>query len=260
MHEAVERLRAAGIESARAEARILWEHAKGSPDVFASAVARRLVHEPVAYITGHKEFWSLDFEVGPGVLIPRPETETLVEAALPELPDRSGPYRVLDLGTGSACLLVAILSEYPHGTGVGIDSSADALRWASRNVEGHGLQRRIELVNGSWDAAAGRFDLILCNPPYIPTGDLAGLPRDVREFEPWSALDGGPDGLAAYRALTWFLPSRLAPGGTAVLEIGAGQHHVLGKIMESKGLRLVRIAPDLAGIPRCLVLKGPGAA
>jgi release factor glutamine methyltransferase len=304
--EAAERLRAAGIESPRAEVRLLWEHARadagscnpplgggskreahrggvnysntdpspknsslrlnfptlpqgedGVIERFEGLVSRRLRHEPIAYITGHKEFWSLDFEVGPGVLVPRPETETLIETALRELPNRNDQYRVLDLGTGSASLLLAFLSEYPNATGVGIDSSEVALDWARRNVVRHRLEKRAELVVGGWEAAEGGFDLIFSNPPYIPSGDLAGLPPDVRDYEPRAALDGGTDGLEAYRLIARTLKRHLKPKGPALLEIGAGQHHKAGEIMTAGGLDVVRIAEDLAGIPRCVVVRAP---
>jgi release factor glutamine methyltransferase len=257
LRDAIERLRAAGIESPRSEARLLWGHANGNRESFESAVARRLAQEPAAYITGHREFWSLDFEVGPGVLVPRPETETLIESALHALPDRDRQYCMLDLGTGSGCLLMAALTEYPNATGVGVDSSEGALCWARRNVARHRLESRIELVNGDWDAVFGAFDLILSNPPYIPTADQAALPLDIRKYEPQSALDGGPDGLSAYRALAPVLATRLKAEGLAVLEIGIGQSHMVEKVMEAAGLKTIKIAPDLAGISRTIVLR-PG--
>lgn len=253
--QATERLRAAGIESARADARILWQYAQGNPDVFGTAISRRIAHEPVAYITGYKEFWSLDFEVGPGVLIPRPETETLIDAVAEELPDRELPYRILDLGTGSACLLVAILAEYPYATGVAVDSSEKALKWARRNVVRFGLEKRAELLNGDWHPAPGAFDVIVSNPPYIPAGDLVTLPPDVRKHEPRAALDGGQDGLSAYRALAPALRAALKPDGVAALEIGIGQSHMVEDIMEGAGFRVTKFVPDLAGIPRCVVLR-----
>lgn len=255
LREATERLRAVGIESPRNEARLLWRYANDNLELFELAVARRLAHEPLAYITGHKEFWSLDFEVGPGVLVPRSETETLVEAALRALPDRYGRYRVLDLGTGSGCLLLAVLTEYPSATGTGVDRSADALDWARRNVSRHGMEGRVELVNGTWEVVSGPFDLILANPPYIPTGDLTDLPFDIRKYEPEAALDGGLDGLSAYRALTPVLAARLRSGGVAVLEIGMGQSLLVQKVAEAAGLSVAEITSDLAGISRAMVLR-----
>lgn len=253
--EAAERLRAAGFESARTEARLLWERAQQRDCNFDNVLQRRLKHEPLAYIIGRKEFWSLEFEVGPGVLIPRPETETLIEQALAALPDRERPYRVLDLGTGSGCLLVALLKEFPNAFGRGIDCSEQAVGWARRNAGKDGLGRRCELIEGDWAAAAGAFDLIVSNPPYIPSAEIAALPLDVRDYEPRKALDGGPDGLAAYRTLAPLLKRHLEPNGVGLLEIGAGQHHMVEQIMEAEGLRVTRITADLAGIPRCLVVR-----
>jgi len=197
----------------------------------------------------------LEFEVGPGVLIPRPETETLIEQSLAALPDREPPYRMLDLGVGSGCLLIALLKEFPNATGQGIDSSDQAIGWARRNVARHGLESRCQLQEGNWAAAAGSFDLIVSNPPYIPSAEIAALARDVREYEAREALDGGPDGLEAYRSLAPILKRNLGPDGVALLEIGAGQHHMVERIMVAEGLRVPRIAPDLAGIPRCVVVR-----
>jgi release factor glutamine methyltransferase len=255
--KAAECLRVAGIESPRAEARILLEHAETNALSFEPLISRRLRHEPVAFITGHKEFWSLDFEVGLGVLIPRPETETLIEAALVELLDRTRAYRVADFGTGTGCLLIAMLREYPNAIGVGIDVSEEALGWAKRNVARFGLEGRAELVHGGWDAAPGRFDLILSNPPYISTREVTALPPDVRDYEPQAALDGGPDGLSAYRAMAYILKRQLKSEGLALLEIGAGQHQMVEEIMKAERLKVARIALDLAGIPRCIVVRAP---
>lgn len=255
LRSAAERLRTAGIDSARADVRLLWEHAQQRGGDFANLLRRRLAHEPIAYITGRKEFWSLAFEVGPGALIPRPETETLVEQALVELTDREGPYRVLDLGTGSGCLLIALLTELPGAVGEGIDSSEQALGWARRNVAKHGLESRCGLGRVDWAAAAGSFDLIVSNPPYIPSAEIAALPGDVRDYEPREALNGGPDGLAAYRALAPLLKRHLGPEGVALLEIGAGQHHMVKQIMEAEGLNVLRITADLTGTPRCVVVR-----
>jgi release factor glutamine methyltransferase len=268
---AAKRLAAAGIDSARLDARLLWEFAQtlSSPvygggaaqgaaeggateTVFESLITRRLSREPVAYITGHKEFWSLDLEVGPGVLIPRPDTETLVEEAVRLVPDRAAPLRLADLGTGSGAILLAALAEFPNATGVGFESSPSAHAWAKANAERH-APGRAEIRLADWDAARERFDLVFSNPPYIPTADIESLEPDVRAHEPRAALDGGPDGLDAYRALGRLLPAILEPGGHALLEIGFGQAPAMEPLFP--GLELVRIAPDLSGIPRCVVLK-----
>ncbi len=249
---AAKRLAAAGIDSARLDARLLHEHAGDDSAFFEAAIIRRLSHEPVAAITGHKEFWSLDFAVGPGVLIPRPDTETLIEEAMRLVPDRAAPLRIADLGTGSGAILVAALTEFPNASGIGFELSPQAHAYAARNAARH-VGSRAEIRLADWAVAQGPFDLVFSNPPYIRRDDIAALQPDVRLHEPHAALDGGPDGLDAYRALAGLLPGVLAPGGFALLEIGEGQ----GPDMEPlfAGLELVRISPDLAGIPRCVVLK-----
>ena len=244
--QAARRLSAAGIASARMDARLLYDHVKGDASAFDAAIQRRLAREPVAYITGHKEFWSMDFAVGPGVLVPRPDTETLIEQAL-KLPP---PARIADLGTGSGAILAAALQVFPGATGVAVESSPQALAYARRNLARFGA--RVEVLADDWSGLDGSFDLVFSNPPYIPSGDIAGLDPDVRDHEPRAALDGGPDGLDAYRALAGLLPRLLRPGGHALLEIGAGQAPAMAGLFPSLELR--EIAPDLAGIPRCVML------
>ncbi len=269
---ATRRLRAAGIEDARAEARLLLRHVTAlSPDVlvaepdrrleaeaqarFEALLVRRAAREPMAYVLGEREFWSLPLTVGPGVLVPRPETETLVEAALEVFPDRTVPLRILDLGTGSGCLLLALLREYPNAVGVGVDRSAEALGHAAENARRHGLTGRALLVRGDWGRAlAGPFELIVANPPYVASGELADLAPEVARHEPRAALDGGPDGLDAYRAILPDLPRLLAPAGVACVEIGAGRAATLSRLAARVGLAVGSRA-DLAGIPRCLVLR-----
>ena len=268
--DAALRLSVAGIDSPRLDARLLLAHAMkmrpdalvGSIDVppealaeFNAMLARRILREPLAYITGNQEFWSLDFDVGPGALIPRPETETLIEAVLDRFPDKSAPLDILDLGTGTGCLLVAALSEYPKARGLGIDVSEDALQWARRNAEKHGLKDRCQLELGDWEkVSAGSADVILSNPPYIRWADIPLLAPEVRTFEPVSALDGGEDGLAAYRSLAGLIGPILKPKGLAFLEIGRGQDRDVPGLMAAQGLREQEIVPDLAGIPRCVVV------
>jgi release factor glutamine methyltransferase len=217
-------------------------------------VTRRLAFEPVAYIVGRKEFWSLDFAVGPGVLVPRPDTETLIEEALRLVPDRTAPLRIADLGTGSGVLLVAALREFPNASGVGFEASPPAHAYAARNADRH-VGRRADIRLADWATAAERFDLVFSNPPYIPRAEIESLAPDVRQHEPLAALDGGPDGLDAYRGLGKLLPGLLKPGGHVLLEIGLGQAGAMEPLFA--GLEVARIAPDLAGIPRCVVLKAP---
>ena len=228
-----------------------------APDVltrYQDLVARRILHEPVAYITGRKEFWSLGLDVGPGVLIPRPETETLVEQVLEYFPDRSQALGIADLGTGSGCLLAACLSEYPNARGFGIDASEAALSWGRRNIAELGLSDRCRLELEDWQNFSISADVILSNPPYVRHRDIHLLPPDVRLFEPVSALDGGEDGLEAYRALAPTVSRLLNPKGAVFLEIGAGQERDVSAIFADRGLGTLGIAKDLAGIGRCIVM------
>jgi len=249
---AAQRLAAAGSDSARLEARLLWEHAQKTGQDFENLVARRESREPVAYITGHKEFWSLDFEVGPGVLVPRPDTETLIEEALRLVPDRNAPLRIADFGAGSGAILIAALKEFSNATGTGFESSPEAFRYAAANAA-RLIDARAEVLLEDWNSASGPFDLIFCNPPYIPSAEIESLAPDVSRFEPRAALDGGPDGLSAYRALAKLLPGLLKPDGHALLEIGVSQALSMSGLFQ--GLEIVRIAPDLSGIPRCVILR-----
>jgi release factor glutamine methyltransferase len=268
LKRATARLAAAGIESARLDGRVLLAHVLGlssnevalsqqelageQQNAFEALVARRAEKEPVAYIVGTKEFYGLQFEVGPGVLIPRPDSETLVEQALREFPDHYAALEVLDLGTGTGCLLLCFLAAYPNAMGLGIDRSATALEWARRNVQRLGLQNRAQLRQGDWNELPPRaYDAFFANPPYVATADLQ-VSDDLRH-EPQAALDGGPDGLSAYRSITPLLPTLLSPGGKVFLEIGAGQAPSIAKLLKAHGLKVLRTAEDLAGIPRCIV-------
>ena len=256
---AVGRLAAAGIDNPRLDARLLLAHASGDAARFESLVARRVAREPLAYITGHKEFWSLDFEVGPGVLIPRPETETVIERALAQFPDRQAALQVLDLGTGSGCLLIALLKEYPNAQGLGLEMADDARAFAERNIARHNLGARCAIRSGSWgEAISSTYDVILSNPPYIRSADIAGLEAEISAYEPLLALDGGADGLSAYRALAPEIARLLRPGGYAFVEIGAGQAAAVGDLFRDEGLQLGAIAPDLAGIPRVVTARAVG--
>jgi release factor glutamine methyltransferase len=267
------RLAAAGIENARFEAWLLLAAATGraraelmsgaaatlEPEPTArldELVRRRLAREPLAYILGEKEFWSLTFEVGPVVLIPRPETETVVQAVLHEIGNRPAALRILDLGTGSGCLLLALLSELPEATGLGIDHSAAALALAKRNAKRLGFADRSRFQVSQWgENLDERFDVIVSNPPYVTENAWTGLQPEIREFEPKTALVGGPDGLAAYRALAPDCARLLAPGGLCALEIGYGQGEGVTEILARHGLQITGRYRDLAGIERCLTFR-----
>jgi release factor glutamine methyltransferase len=216
-------------------------------------VARRAAREPLAYILGTKAFWSLDFAVGPAVLTPRPDTETVVEAALAALPaDRA--VRVLDLGVGSGAILLSILSALPLAAGVGVDASPEALVFAKANAVALGLADRAVLLHGDWGAGVeGPFDLVVSNPPYIPTGEIAGLEPEVSVHEPRLALDGGTDGLDAYRRLWPDVARLLMPGGRFAVEIGKGQGADVSALARAAGLEVEAIKHDLAGIGRVIL-------
>jgi release factor glutamine methyltransferase len=249
----------------RLDAELLMAHALGvernalllshldrlEPTAFTPLLARRMAGEPIAYITGTRAFWTIELEVGPGVLVPRPDSETLLEAAVAHFRSRA-PRRILDLGTGPGTLLLAALAEWPEAQGVGVDASEAALAYARRNAEALGLAARADLRLGDWtDGLSGAFDLILCNPPYVETG--ADLPRDVRDWEPAEALFAGADGLDDYRRLAPQLPPLLAPDGIACIEVGAGQAETVADLFRTQGLS-VSFRPDLAGHLRCLAL------
>jgi release factor glutamine methyltransferase len=256
--DVIRRLTEAGVDNPRLDARLLWDHAQRNFAIFEGYLVRRCAREPLAYITGHKEFWSLEFLVGPGVLVPRPETETIIEQALAVLPDTSAPLRVLDLGTGTGCLLIAFLKEFRNSTGLGIDCSEEALRIAGTNLAEHHLTDRAEIRAGNWDDnLEGTWDVILSNPPYITSKDLAGLAPEVVRYEPVGALDGGPDGLAAIRKLAAAMARRL--DGYGFVEIGAGQATDVTSVMAEHGLNVLQVAPDLAGIPRVMVTRSAGS-
>lgn len=276
---AVARLSAAGIADPRLDARVLLGAATGLSREALLAhgdraieqaaatrldgyVARRVASEPVARILGHKEFWSLVFEVTADTLVPRPETETLIEAALAAVPDRNASVAVLDLGTGTGCLLLAFLAERPNARGTGIDINPGAVTVAARNAARLRLEQRARFVVADFaddlsSRITERFDVILSNPPYIAADEIDSLAPDVARYEPRAALSGGADGLAAYRALAERLIGLLAPGGRAFLEIGQGQADSVAAIMAGGGLAVRAYHADLAGITRALVVSRP---
>ena len=257
---------AAVSETARLDAELLMAHALGvdrdalllgeverpAPDAFEALVRRRLAHEPVAYIVGWRDFWTIRLAVGPGVLVPRPDSETLLEAAFDRF-GSAGPATILDLGTGPGTLLLAALAQWPDARGLGVEASSDALEYAERNAGALGLKDRAAFQNGNWtEGLDGRFDLILCNPPYIEAG--ASLPPDVAEWEPPGALYAGADGLDAYRRLAPLIGPRLAGRGIACVEIGAGQAPAVSALFAAEGFTIESRA-DLSGIARALILS-----
>ena len=257
-HLAMRQLRQAGFDNPGLEARLLAEEAGDDPARFASLLARRLAREPMAYILGRRGFWTLDLEVSPATLIPRPDSETLIEAAQAAFPDRRAVRSVLDLGTGSGCLLLAARSEFPAAWGRGVDRAPAAIALAARNARGVGLASRAAFVRADWAAPVGqKFDVILCNPPYIRTGDIPTLMPEVARHEPRAALDGGPDGLAAYRLLIPVVPALLNPKGAAIFELGQGQADAVAALAARNNLS-TGLRHDLGGIARALVLRNAG--
>ena len=270
------KFRAAGIESPELDARVLIGHALGLDHAGLAAAAgqpisnvtamqierlaaRRLAGEPVARILGRKEFWSLPLIVTSAVLVPRPETETVVELTLTLL-DRSGPrtrpLRIADVATGSGAILLALLSELPNAHGIGTDIDTDALAVARANARQLGFDARATFRASDYGAAlAGPFDLVVSNPPYVASADIATLAPEVRKHDPHHALEGGPDGLAPYRAIATDAPRLLKPGGHLVVEIGAGQERAVGDLFTAGGLAIAATRPDLAGVIRAVAVK-----
>jgi release factor glutamine methyltransferase len=255
-------------DSPRLEARILVAHALGltrddlirdpNRPVDAAAVEplliRRIAREPLALITGHREFWSLDFHVSPATLIPRPDSETMIEAALAAFANRPPPRTIIDLGTGTGCLLLALLTEFSGAFGIGLDLNPDAAALAKRNAIQLGLADRATFVTSDWtNAVSGRFDLIVSNPPYIAGPAIETLMPEVARHEPWTALDGGMDGYDAYRVILPNLTHHLEPNGSAILELGVGQADYVTGLAREVGLA-ASLRLDLAGIPRAIVL------
>ncbi|MGC1778315.1 MAG: peptide chain release factor N(5)-glutamine methyltransferase [Xanthobacteraceae bacterium] len=240
---------------AAAEARALTASERSA---IAALARRRLAREPVARIVGSKEFWSLTLALGAETLVPRPETETVVEAVLAALGSekaRAGPLRIADLGTGSGALLLALLSELPNAFGVGTDVSAGALDIARANAGRLGLSRAAFVACDIATALGGTFDIVVSNPPYVVSGEIADLPAEVRLFDPPRALDGGADGLDFYRAIAVAAPTLLAPGGLVAVELGAGQSGPVAALFAAAGLAPASPCPDLNGVPRALIAR-----
>lgn len=275
LRDAAQALKAAGIESPAMEARLLLAHSLGwsqeqllardheTPNseqlqAFQALLQRRLAHEPMAYLLGKKEFYGLDFEVSPATLIPRADTETLINAVLARFPDRSDAITILDLGTGSGCILVTLLSLFPQAQGVAVDRSSEALAVAQRNAARHAVQHRMRLLQGEWlDAIHSRFDVVVSNPPYIPQAEIAGLMPEVARYEPKTALDGGEDGLDAYRHIIATAHAALVPGGALVFEVGMGQAEAVATMLCQAGYEGETITQDLGGIARVVMANRP---
>jgi release factor glutamine methyltransferase len=272
LREAVMELQAAHVETSSLDARMLLEHATGLSreqllfrmDDLLSAdqlshyrllVDRRVARQPMAQILGKREFFGLTFNVTSSVLDPRPDSETLIEAVVKRVRDRKAPLRILDLGTGTGCLLLTLLYEFPNATGVAVDISSEALAVAKQNAVLLGLQSRAEFVSSHWCMQVdGTFDIIISNPPYIPTRDITELAPEVANHEPKLALDGGADGLSCYRVIVASLPSYLGNNGIAVLELGMGQQAAVEALAAEHNLTVAGVAHDLQGIARALVL------
>jgi len=266
LHEAVRRLPDC-TDTPRLDAELLMAHALGIerdrlildppdgpvPPVFADYLHRRCAGEPVAYIVGRRAFWNIELEVGPGALIPRPDSETLIAAAMEHFAGSDRPERILDLGTGPGTLLLAALDQWPRATGIGIDASEAALSYARRNAQRLGLAPRAHFRRGDWArGVTERFDLLLCNPPYVARG--AALGPGVAEHEPAEALFAGADGLDDYRRLAPEVGRLLAPDGFAAIEIGFDQAGAASALFAEQGLRPV-LAHDLGGRPRALLMQ-----
>ncbi len=271
LQQAAETLKTAGLETPRLDARCLLGHVLNKDPTtlsgyrddilpsesyrrFSELMTRRLDREPISRILGTREFWSLSFDLEDSVLDPRSDSETLVEVVLSTVGDRTAPLRVLDLGTGSGCLIAALLSELPYATGIGVDIDPAAIRVARGNLTRNGLVHRAHFVCGNWGQALGDcFDIIVVNPPYIPSGDIKSLSPEVINHDPHRALFAGLDGLEAYRNFLPELRGLLRPQGLVALEIGYGQAAAVTSLLSDSGFTSIGPHQDLAGVKRCLL-------
>ncbi len=272
LREAVMRLQAEHIETASLDARLLLEHALGvsreqllmaldepltawQEDAYRDLVDRRARRQPVAQLIGRREFYGLDFRVTEHTLDPRPDSETIIQALVKAMPDRDAPLRILDLGTGTGCLLLTLLNEFPNASGVGVDKCPHALRVAMENAAALGVKTRAQFMLSDWcEKIEGNFDIIVSNPPYIPTRDIADCPPEVSQHEPKLALDGGEDGLDCYRTIIAALPRFLAKRGMAALEMGIGQQQALETLAVQHALQVHAVRHDIQHLPRCILL------
>lgn len=276
IRETAEKMTSAGIENAQLDVKILLCEvlnvdrsgllfydkplSEEQKERFVDLLAQRLARKPVDKILGLKGFYKYDFKVNEYVLSPRPDTETLVEAAV-EFVKLHEVRNILDLGTGSGCILLSILADFPELSGTGIDKSAAALEIARENAERLGVSDRVQWVEGSWfeESLPGklgkRFDIVVTNPPYIPSGDIASLDPEVRRYDPLSALDGGDDGFKDYRRIAETAPQFLTEGGLIFIEAGIGQAAEIARLFCSYDFKLLQIVKDLGGLERCVILK-----
>lgn len=271
-------LQEAGIDNPALDARLLVQHAAGltpedmisraneaasneTADALAGLLARRIEREPVSRILGRREFWSMDFRLSPGTLDPRPDSEAVVEAVLEWVDEnglRDAPLNIVDLGTGTGCLLLAVLSELPNAFGMGVDISSDSIMTAEANAKGLGFSERSDFRNQSWDDLEPQhFDIVISNPPYIPETDSESLAPEVARFDPEVALYGGIDGLENYRKIAGLLKNFLAKNGAAFFEVGIGQFKDVQQIFEQEGFLPGCVKRDLAGIERCVRIDSP---
>lgn len=272
----VQKLSDSKVEQPRLEARLLLAHVKKclpadiysgtdvsetETQVVTDMLNRRLAHEPLDKILGHRAFFKADFVVNNKVLSPRPDTETLVECVLENYANRNTNWRILDLGTGSGCIIESLLAEYPNARGMAVDISAEALNVAKMNAEKLGLSQQLEFIQADWFAAGfvqkiGQvFDIIVTNPPYIASSEINTLEPEVKDYDPLLALDGGEDGFDSYCRLAEVVPELLVSGGKIFIEAGAGQARTIADIFMKKGLFFETIHKDLSGIERCVILR-----
>ncbi|MEZ5690564.1 MAG: peptide chain release factor N(5)-glutamine methyltransferase [Rickettsiales bacterium] len=273
LRQAVLNLQEERIQTASIDARVLLEHVLRvsreellfSFDLlmdeeqyyyYQELLKKRVKGFPVAKLIGNRQFWGIDFSVNNYTLDPRPDSETVIESALAYIENRASVIRVLDLGTGSGCLLISLLSELPSASGVGVDCCDNALSVARKNAVSAGVADRVEFFRSNWCANVNdKFDVVLANPPYIPSAVIERLEPDVKDYEPMLALDGGSDGLSCYRDILKELPEFMNDGGIAVFEIGIGQEEDFGKIATGHGFDIAGFRKDLSGITRCVILR-----
>ncbi len=282
LNDATRRLAESGVRRPRLDAELMLAHAMGvrrervfgypekslttdDHDDFARMVSMRQIRQPLAQVIGYREFWSRRFRVTSDTLCPRPDSETLIEAALDNLSaeQKNSSLRILDLGTGSGCLMLSLLAELPEATGVGVDINEAAIRVALANAEALGLAGRADFVVGDWSASlnigpsseGAGFNLIVTNPPYVSEREIELLAPEIARHEPAEALSGGEDGLCAYRDIAPALAPLLSDQGIAVLEVGEGQAPMVASILRQNGLKAPRFYGDLSGVHRCIVAK-----